>query len=478
MTNLLSVPRSDLEAELCRQSFYDFVQTFWSTIIAEKLIDNWHIEYICKELQAIGERVAKRLPKQYDYLIINVPPGSSKSTIVSEMYPLWCWTIDPTQRFICGSYASTPAEDIAEKCFNIYNSDKFKELFPHLTAKAKGGKTHFKNGLRGERYTTSTGSGITGIHGHQIILDDPMSTQIADSETERKTANKWISETISSRKVDNDITTTILVMQRLHEFDTTGYLLKKEGLNIRHICIPVEESADIKPPELAANYVDGLFDPKRRSREGLLTTKIDLGSYGYAGQMMMRPSPADGGLLKKEWFRIISKAEAPQRQVINFQCDTAYTDKKKNDPSGTLCYFKTNGILYLTHYSGVRKEFPQFCNWLVTHANEQGYSNYSSIYIEPKANGKPIVQQIRYTTELNVIEDTAPKVSKVARANSCSPKMESGRVYLIEGHWNESFLNQLAAFPNAHHDEEVDCLTAVIERELIRGNTNGQYDFG
>ena len=93
---------------------------------------NWHIKYLCDELQAIGERVAlisrgmdgmdnplppRRMDKLYDYLIINVPPGSSKSTICSEMYPLWCWIIDPTQRFICGSYASTPAEDLAEKCF-------------------------------------------------------------------------------------------------------------------------------------------------------------------------------------------------------------------------------------------------------------------------------------------------------------------------------------------------------------------------
>lgn len=44
--------------------------------------------------------------------------------------------------------------------------------------------------------------------------------------------------------------------------------------------------------------------------------------------------------------------------------------------------------------------------------------------------------------------------------------MESGRVFLVEGNWNESFLNQIAAFPNGLHDDEVDNLTAIIHNEL------------
>ena len=176
------------------------------------------------------------------------------------MYPLWCWVNDPTQRFICGSYASTPAEDISEKCYNIYTSDKFKAVYPELIEKTSGGKTNFKNGLLGERYTTSTGSGITGIHAHQIILDDPMSPAIASSLVERERANKWVSETISSRKVSNDFSVVIIVMQRLHEQDTTGYILSKPSLRTHHICIPAELSSDIRPVQLSSYYVDGLFD--------------------------------------------------------------------------------------------------------------------------------------------------------------------------------------------------------------------------
>ena len=474
----MKVQKNDILRELNKRSFYLFVQYFWDTIISEEPIWNWHIKYLCDELQTIGERVAKRIPKEYDYYIINIPPGSSKSTIVSEMYPLWCWVIDASQRFICGSYASTPAEDISEKCFNIYNSDKFRELYPNLTQRQTGGKTGFKNGLGGERYTTSTGSAITGIHAHQIILDDPMNPEIANSDKLRETANKWVTETISSRKVDHEVTTTIIVMQRLHDLDTTGMILAKQGLKVKHICIPSELTSDVKPIELAANYIDGLFDVKRKSRKVLDFIKEDLGSYGYAGQMLQRPAPADGGIIKKEWFRIISKYERPSLEYPNFQFDTAYTDKQINDPSAGICYYKKNGNIYIVNVTEVWLEFPELCRYLHDYVREYCYEERSRIFVEPKASGKPIIQNIKRQTNLNIIESEPPKIDKVSRARGISAKLESGKVLLYEGHWNEKFLNQLASFPNAPHDDMLDCLVALVDRELIKNSNYGSYDFG
>jgi predicted phage terminase large subunit-like protein len=458
-------------AELCRRSFYFFVQYFWNTIIAEQPVWNWHIKYLCEELETIGRRVAERGAKEYDYYIINIPPGSSKSTIISEMYPLWCWAIDPTQRFICGSYASTPAEDIAEKCFNIYNSEKFALLFPQLVKNSSGGKTHFKNGLKGERYTTSTGSGITGIHAHQKIIDDPMSPAIANSVIERDRANKWVSETIGSRNVDADMTVTIIVMQRLHQMDTTGYLLAKEGLRIKHICLPAELSDNVKPESLRDYYADGLFDPIRRSKNSLLTAKTELGSYGYAGQMQQRPAPEEGGIIKKAWFGITNKPlPMPVEATINFQLDTAYTKDTNNDPTAVVAYYIRGNNLYIAHASSVWKEFPDLITWLSPHVKELGYRGNSMIYCEPKASGISVVQTIRTSTDLNIVESEAPKDDKLTRLYTVSPKIEAGRVYLHEGPWNEAFISQITSFPNADHDDEVDCLTAIIKRELMGGD--------
>ncbi len=469
----------------CKKSFYYFVRYFWDTVIAEPPVWNWHIEYLCDELQAIGERVAMlsrhvdpftgqpawpvRLSKEYDYVIINIPPGSSKSTIVSEMWPMWLWTLDASLRFICGSYASTPAEDIAEKCFSIYQSDKYLELFPELRQlKYPGGKTHFRNGIKGERYTTSTGSAITGIHAHVQIIDDPMNPQIAASKVEREKANKWVSETMGSRKVSAKYTVTVIVMQRLHEMDTTGYLLKKEGLKIKHMCLPAELSPDVKPAILAKFYTNGLFDPVRRDRESLVTTKTELGSYGYAGQMMQRPSPAEGGIIKKHWFGRILRTHLATTQPIYFQLDTAYTNKTNNDPTAIIAYYLENNQVYIVNVQSVYMEFPELIEWLPKFVKANGYDHRSVIRIEPKASGKSIVQQLRRSTLLNIVEDVAPKDDKLTRLHAVSPAIEAGRVVLHEAGWNQDFLDEVAAFPNAEHDDKVDCLTAILRRELPR----------
>lgn len=458
-----------------RKSFFEFVKYFWDTVIAAPPIWNWHIEYLCNELQSVIERLAKREKKEFDYIIINVPPGSTKSTLVSEMLPIWGWTFVPYLRYICGSYASTPAEDLADKCYKIFQSDKFAELYPELARGSTGGKTNFKNSKLGERYTTSTGSGITGIHADCIILDDPMSPSIANSTLERDRANKWVSETISSRKTDKDVSVTIIVMQRLHEADTTGYLLGKKNLRIKHICIPAELSEDVKPAELKDRYKDGLFDPLRASRSILETAKEDLGSYGYAGQMQQRPAPEGGGIIKKEWLKILTNP-IPPNTTIKFQIDPAYTEKTTNDPTAIIGYYTLNNQVFITSAISVYKEFPDLILWLPEYLKDNGYTKRSMIYTEPKASGLSIVQQIRKTTDLNMTISDPPKDDKLTRVHIVSPKIESERIGLHYGAWNDSFISQLISFPKALHDDEVDCLVAIIIRELMQEKPQNLYN--
>lgn len=490
-TPRLKISSTALHRELCKRSFYYFVQYFWDTVIAEDPVWNWHIKYMCDDLQKIVTRLAKlprdadgnpildkkkrkgvkptRLPKEMDYYIYNIPPGSSKSTIVSQMLVIWAWGIDPSLRSICGSYASTPAEDIAEKCYNIFQSDKHKRLFPELhTRRANGGKTHFKNGKKGERYTTSTGSAITGVHGHLLLIDDPMNPKIAYSKTERDTANKWVSETLSSRKVSKDYTVTIVVMQRLHQADTTGYLLKKqeEGLKVQHVCLPAELSNDVKPVELKYHYKEGLFDPIRSSRENLQVSRIELGSYGYAGQMQQRPSPEGGGIIKKEWFRTVARTKVPDHVIPHFQLDTAYTEQEKNDPSACLGYYMEGNDIYLFCRSSVWMEFPALVKWIPSYTKSNGYTGQSKIHVEPKASGKSVVQTVSTLTNLNIVESEPPTDDKLTLAHVVSPKIEVGRVILHAGPWADALIDQVCSFPNAEHDDEFDCLIAIIRREL------------
>ena len=451
-------------AELCRRSFYYFVQTMWDTVISETPVWNWHIKYICDELQDIAWRVKNREKKLFDYYIINVPPGTSKSTIVSEMYPVWCWTIDPTQRFICGSFSSTVSEDIADKCKKVFTSDKYQRLFPEVGIR-KDAKTHLANNHNGERYTTSTGSGITGIHAHQLIIDDPLSPGQASSEVERITANKWISETLSTRKVNKEVSVVIMVMQRLHENDPTGYLTAKKNLKVKQICFPAEESDIVKPAECRKFYKGGLMDPVRMSREVLSQAKEDLGSYGYAGQYDQVPADLSGGIIKREWFDIVDGSW--YGKVNKFVLDTAYTEKAENDPSGLLSYYFEDNCIMITNFESVRLEFPKLLKYTGSFVRNNGYSDRSTIRVEPKASGKSLVQQLKVETKLNVSEDVNPEKDKVTRATSITAKLESRRVKLLRGAWNERFLSEVCMFPRASHDEAVDLLVMAVRAELF-----------
>lgn len=450
------------KAELCRRSFYFFLQEFWEVVIPEKAIYNWHIKYICDELQYLNSFVVDRKPKPYD-LIINVPPGTTKSTIISQMYTAWVWTIDPKQRFISSSYSQSLALSQSIKCRDIVLSDKYLLYFPDVSLlNDRSSKSDFWNNQGGQRFTTSTGGTITGVHAHQILIDDPLNTKQSSSKVERATANHFVTSTLSTRKVDKEITPTILIMQRLHEDDPTGVLLSKHK-NIKHINLPAELSDKVQPKELKEKYKGGLLDPIRLSKVTLKEAKIDLGSYGYAGQYNQLPAPEKGGLIKKDWFPIVDWKSSYADLKWNFVADTAYTSKEENDPSGYIAYAELDGDYIIRAAETLHLEFPELCKALPTFALQNGYSNKSMIEIEPKASGKSLAQTLKRETNLNVKEGVPPAKDKVARVNDKSPIMEAGRVKLIRGAWNEDFLDQLATFPNAKHDEYVDCITMMIK---------------
>ncbi len=463
-----------LAADVCRGSFYKFLQEFWPEIINEAPIWNWHIKYLCDVIQDVIERIARREPALWEYIILNVSPGSSKSTIISVAAPIWAWVVDPSIRSICSSYAGDISIDLADKSRRIFWSDKFKRYFPKIEIdKENEAKSHFKNLTGGERYATSVGSAITGIHAHLLIVDDPINPTQASSEPARITANKFIDETLSTRKVDKLVTATIIVQQRLHEDDTTGHLLAS-GRNILHICLPAEESDDVKPAELRKYYKNGLFDPIRLNRTAIANLRQQLGSYAASSQLDQRPSPAAGGMLKKEWFEIVDR-HVPKNAVIKFKIDTAYTKKQLNDPSGLLAYFMEGNVMYIVNAEEQYLEFPELKKYLPNYVTRHGYSHRSTIKIEPKASGKTVVQELKAETKLNVLEDRVPKDDKVTRANAAAPTCESGRVKLIYGPWNDYFLNQIAAFPNGKHDEVIDNLSSAVEEEFINSRKDYRH---
>jgi predicted phage terminase large subunit-like protein len=453
----------EVDAELCRRSFYHFFVEFWPTIVADELKDNWHIEYICNELQVVGERIIARQDKEYD-LIINVPPGSSKSTICTQIFPAWLWVRDSSLKVISASYSDTLSTQHAVKSRDLLKSDKFKAFYGSLFdfKRDSDNKTYYENTEGGLRAATSVGGTITGIHAHILIIDDPIKPSQAESEKARKTANDWMDKTLSTRKVDKKLTPTILIMQRLHDQDPTGYILKKENKKVKHICLPAEVSSKVSPPELIDRYVDGLLDPVRMDRKALEGAKVDLGSNAYAGQFGQATAPDEGGMIKKAWFRKISYIDFIKlNPKPDFFFDTAYTEEQKNDPTALMAAWYFNNELYIFNSEEQWLEFPELLKYIPSFGERNLYQVKAKFLVEPKASGKSVVQSFK-KTPYNFIELDSPVGDKRMRVSGITPFLESGRCILVEGVWNEQFILQCSTFPNAEHDDQLDNLTNAI----------------
>jgi phage terminase large subunit-like protein len=228
-------------------------------------------------------------------------------------------------RFITASYSKDLALESAEYCRDLIRSTEFQQIYPDIGIKEdKDTKSNFKivkkspglnplkNGkalVGGSRFSTSVGGTLMGFHGDILIIDDPLNPTQAASEVELGIANRWMEQTLPTRKTNKAVTPTILIMQRLHQDDPAGHLLAKEKANIRHICLPGEcrnYKKQVQPPEMIEFYRDDLLDPTRMPWTVLRDMETDLGQYGYAGQIGQDPTPPGGGMFKVDHFQYLT----------------------------------------------------------------------------------------------------------------------------------------------------------------------------
>ena len=458
----------ELKREIYKYSYYEFFKFCFRILFPNEVYrDSKHIKYLCDLFQSEVERIIAKKPKNKD-LIINIPPRSSKSLIGSVCLLPWAWIHDPTMTFICVSFDDDLSMLNSSYSKDIIKNEEYQNLFGHMyyIRKDSDAKGFFMNNHGGFRMSKTTGSNITGHKGIMIICDDIQNPSTAESEQKRKTSIQYYTQALYNRLTPVDIGLRVNIQQRLHEEDVTGYLLANDPDDYHLVCLPAEISKDVQPAHLTSIYTNGLLDPNRLSIHTLQRFKKVLGSRGYAGQYSQTPFDAEGNIIKREWLEII-EASSLTRDVYNspihFFIDGAYTEKTANDPSAILACYKQDGKLIIVGVEEVWMEFPSLCRFIVEYVNKFEYSEQSFVFVEPKASGKSVVQQLLSTTSLNVVEANTPKDDKVTRTHAQTPKMEAKRVKLVRGHWNTKFINQLLAFPTGLHDDMLDCLTMSLD---------------
>jgi predicted phage terminase large subunit-like protein len=420
-----------------------------------------HFVLIANKLMDVINGKVKRL-------IINIPPRYGKTELAVKNFIAYGLAINPQSKFIHISYSDDLALDNSSQAKEYVESDAFQKFWQMKLKKDAQGKKKWFNEEGGGVYATASGGAITGFgagvsdsntFSGAIIIDDPLKPDDAISEVKRKSVNERYNSTIRSRVNDSN-TPIIVIMQRLHEEDLSGFLLNGgSGEEWEHLCLPALDENN-KP-----------LYPEKHSFEELEQIR-QANRYNFAGQYMQQPAPEEGGEWRKEWFQIIDKKEVPINSLRwELFIDGAYTKNTANDPTGFQIGAKWGNNYVI--YSSIDKylEMPELLKFIPNHIEASDIKVHLTL-VEPKASGKSLQQMIRSTTGINIAEIKTDFVnnSKIENARICSSFIEGGRVYLIKGSWNQNFLNQVGTFPNAKHDEHIDLTCYGIERNLLRGS--------
>ena len=423
---------------------------------------NWHHKAIAQKLTDFI------LDPHKKKLMLFVPPQHGKSELASRCLPAFALGVNPDLKIVGTSYSIDLARSFNRDIQRIIDSEEYRQVFPNTQINTKNVVTvqsYLRNSEmfevinhKGSYKCVGVMGGLSGFPVDIAIIDDPVKDALeAYSQTYRDRVWEWYLNVLLTRL--HNKSKQIIIMTRWHQDDLCGRILEQEPNEWELVVYPaiLDEKTDGDP----RNIGEALW-AERHSLEKLLKTK-QMSERVFNSLYQQRPTSIEGAILKKQWFGRFDMEEIAGCPV-NFMVDTAYTSNSANDANAILAYVIKDNIGHILNMTVKRLEFPELCRQLQNDYNMYG-SNRSIVYIEPKASGKSVVQQLKKTTGLNVTEAPSPTTDKESRAYAISSVIESGRIKLLNGaSWVDNLLEECAAFPNAKNDDQVDTVIMLCEK--------------
>lgn len=470
-----------LARSICQESYFEFLQEFWDTAVAEDPVWNWHIEYMADEVQTICERIFRNEAKEYDECV-NISPGTTKSLVWSVFLTPWAWTRMPHFKCIGASYSFPLAMDLSRKARDVVKSEKYRAMFPWVKIREdQDSKGYFTNESLGYRYAVGVNGSVTGMHGHLIVVDDPLDPKKAVSVAELLEANQWIKETLSSRKVDKRVSVMALIMQRLHQDDPTNHFLKKK--RVRHVCLPAEDGPNVHPPELRKKYRKGLMDPVRLDWEALQEA-MENGQYHYASQYLQSPTPLSGGMFKVDRIKVKQRHQVPGPN--KWKRTVRYWDKAATADGGAYSVGvkmaeDTDGRFWILDVQRRQLDSYEREELIRDMAESDGFATMVGLEQEGGGGGKESAEHTATRTlrgyRVRIHKVGKADGSKVQRADAFSVQCNKGNLYLVEGDWNKEYVDELRFFPFSKFKDQVDASTGAYFMLTGRRVVVGGIDF-
>jgi len=475
---------------ICRQDLYAYTQKAFSLIEPGRPFeDNWSIGCISEHLQAVHEGEIRDL-------IINEPPRMLKSVQVAQIYPSWVFIHDPSHQFIGASYAHSLAERNVMKARYLLQSDFYQELAPNtIISQDQNKKDFFTTDKNGQYKGTGIGGTITGFGADTLLIDDPINPKEAMSDTIRVSTNEEVRSTLFSRFNDIRVGKKILIMQRVHEEDTTGEMLADGGYF--HLKLPAYTKTYISfdltrgGKKFHWEMKEDTYLSPRLGKEELSKLEIQLGTYHFHGQYYQDPVPMGGGELKEEWVQFYQAGGVkPKEMNVVILVDPAggeELNKKKKKLSDWTAFIVVglgpdNNYYVLdiirdrlnpTERVDTLFQLHRKWNGLCAKPPKVGYEKYGMMtdthYITKKQ------KEEAYNFSLIELGGAMEKTERIRRL---VPDLQNGRWYLpssliymdIDGRRfdlvQELIKSEMKKFPKSRFDDMLDALSRIYEPEL------------
>ncbi len=466
-------PDRDLAIKIeAAEDLYFFSRYMFKERRKYKWLHNWHHRVICDALMKVYRGETKRL-------IINIPPRYSKTEIAVINFMAWCFGKVPDCEFIHVSYSAKLAANNAAQTRNLVREPAYRKVFPDLQLREDSqAKDDWRTTESGVCYSQGTGGTITGFgagkfrekFGGAIIIDDPHKADEASSDLVRKGVIEWFQNTLESRTNSPD-TPIIVIMQRLHEEDLSGWLLgeRKDGVPVpggngeiwEHLCLSAIQ------PDGSALW------PAKHSIETL--KRMDkFAPYVFAGQYRQLPAPLAGGFFKPDMIGIVAALPAN----LGHGCrawDLGATADGGDYTAGPRMHECDDGYFYITDM--VRDQLgPDEVETAIKNAAARDGENIKiRLPQDPGQAGKS--QAKSFVRKLAGYSVVAKPVSgdKATRAQPFAAQVNIGNVRMLKAPWNDALISELRNFPNGKHDDQIDGLADAFN-ELNEGNM-GLFDY-
>jgi len=488
------------ERKRCEGSLMAFSEYVWPVVEpAIPFIKGYAIEAIAEHLEAVTHGSITRL-------LMNVPPGFTKSLLTDVFWPAWEWGPRnmPSTRYVCASYSNHLTERDNMRCRNIVISDRYKDYWGKDHAINIGGtdinvgnkrftisneqftKIKFANDKTGWKLATSVSGIGVGERGDRFIIDDPNNTMEMESESVRYTTNMWFTEVVPDRLNNPQKSAIVVIQQRLHEDDVSGIAIARE-MGFTHLMIPMRYD-DKRHCVTVLPGTDEIFWADWRTEDGQLawparfTDKIvddlerDKGPYAFAGQYQQSPAPRGGAILKDEFWQL-SPDNYPTFEFVVASLDPAFTEKEENDYSALTIWgvwrdSNQNPKITLIYAWEERLQFNELVekvadNCIARAANGRPNFPVDRILIEAKGSGQSVGHELhrlwRGTGRVGIeLIDPKKYGDKVARVQSIQHLFADGMIHAPDKSWADKVIRECSVFPKGSNDDLVDSTSQAL----------------